>query len=80
MLFRSSIAGVRPTRSALSSPALSLDRLRIDHGAGGRRTVLVSPADRAGFVQALQLPPGVVQGVMPDGVPAVRQGPDASHV
>ena len=46
------IRSVTPTRSPLSSPALSLDRLRIDHGPG--RIVLISPADKAGFLAALK--------------------------
>ncbi|MBV8617826.1 MAG: PH domain-containing protein [Curvibacter sp.] len=46
------IRAVTPTRSAASSPALSLDRLRIDHGPG--RCVLISPADRQGFLDALR--------------------------
>ncbi len=47
----SDITAVEPTRSALSSPALSLDRLRIRHGK--IRRVLVSPADKRGFIRAL---------------------------
>ena len=43
---------VEPSRSWLSSPALSLDRLRIRHGRAGQ--VLVSPRDRQAFVQALR--------------------------
>lgn len=44
----SQVHDVQPTRSILSSPALSLDRLRIDYGSGG--CILVSPADKAGFL------------------------------
>ena len=47
----SDITAIEPTRSALSSPALSLDRLRIRHGK--IRRVLVSPADKRGFIRAL---------------------------
>ncbi len=47
----SEITAIEPTRSPLSSPALSLDRLRIRHGK--IRRVLVSPADKRGFVRAL---------------------------
>ncbi|MEM8996264.1 MAG: PH domain-containing protein [Acidobacteriota bacterium] len=45
------IERVRASRSLLSSPALSLDRLEITH-SGGRR-VLVSPKDKAAFQAAL---------------------------
>ncbi len=45
------ITSVEPTRSPLSSPALSLDRLRIRYGKG--RRVLVSPADKEGFLRAI---------------------------
>ncbi|MFT3777151.1 MAG: PH domain-containing protein [Ottowia sp.] len=46
------IHAVEPSRSWLSSPALSLDRLRIRHGRAGQ--VLVSPKDPRAFVQALR--------------------------
>jgi hypothetical protein len=49
---RAQITRVVETRSPASSPALSLDRLRIEYGAG--RVVLVSPHDRDGFLRALQ--------------------------
>lgn len=45
------IRAVRPTRSPLSSPALSLDRLHID--AGSELGPNISPADRSGFLDAL---------------------------
>ncbi len=45
------IHAVTPTRNPLSSPALSLDRLRIDYGNG--RTVMISPRDREGFLRDL---------------------------
>jgi hypothetical protein len=41
---------IRPSRSPASSPALSLDRLEIRYGG---RTLLVSPKDRAGFLEAV---------------------------
>jgi hypothetical protein len=44
------IESVEPTRNPLSSPALSLDRLRIQYG---KRRILVSPADKAGFLRAI---------------------------
>ena len=45
------ITAITPTRSALSSPALSLDRLRIEYG---ERAILVSPIYKEGFVRALR--------------------------
>lgn len=45
------ITAVEVTRSPLSSPALSLDRIRIRYGK--RRRVMISPADRAGFLKAI---------------------------
>lgn len=49
------IDSVEATRSPLSSPALSLDRLRIRYG---RRRIMVSPADKAGFLRAIGQDPG----------------------
>lgn len=46
-----SITVVEATRSPLSSPALSLDRLRIRYGK--RRQILVSPSDKTGFLKAI---------------------------
>jgi Bacterial PH domain len=45
------IESIEPTRNPLSSPACSLDRLLIRQG-GGRR-VMVSPADKEGFLRAI---------------------------
>lgn len=45
------ITTVKPSRNPLASPALSLDRLRLDQRGGG--FVLVSPADRGRFVVAI---------------------------
>ena len=45
------IESVQPSRSVLSSPALSLDRLRIRYGNG--RSVLVSPRDKEAFLAAI---------------------------
>lgn len=47
----SDIREVRPSRSPLSSPALSLDRLRIDYGK--RFPVYISPDDRRAFMNDL---------------------------
>lgn len=49
-----SIVGMTPSNSLLSSPALSLDRLRIDYDLNGRKYLLVSPADKEGFRAAVE--------------------------
>jgi hypothetical protein len=46
------ITGIEPTRNAASSPALSLDRLLIHYGGGDE--LMVSPADKAGFMTAIK--------------------------
>ena len=46
------ICAVTPTRNPLSSPALSLDRLRIDYGRGS--SVMISPRDQARFLAELE--------------------------
>jgi hypothetical protein len=46
------IRAVTPTHNPLSSPALSLDRLRIDYGSS--ESIMVSPADRELFLQELE--------------------------
>ena len=48
----SDVRSVTATRNPLSSPALSLDRLRIEYG--GTRAVMVSPDDKDGFVNELR--------------------------
>ncbi len=45
------IESVEPTRNPLSSPALSLDRLKIRYGK--RKVIMVSPADKKGFLKAI---------------------------
>ena len=48
------ITSITPTTNPISSPACSLDRLRIAYrGARGEHALLVSPADRLGFLAAL---------------------------
>lgn len=47
------ITEVQPSRNPLSSPALSLNRLHVRFGSGFFRSVLISPADRAGFLALL---------------------------
>ncbi len=44
---------VSPTRSPWSSPALSLNRLRIEYGNG--KWVLVSPVQRSEFIRSLDV-------------------------
>jgi len=48
----SEITNIEESHSALSSPALSLDRLRITYSHNKR--VLVSPADKKGFLKAIE--------------------------
>ena len=48
----SDIVEITPTRNPVSSPALSLDRLKITYGKS--RFVLVSPADKDGFNRAIE--------------------------
>jgi hypothetical protein len=45
------IESVTASRSPLSSPAMSIDRLLIRYGK--RRRIMVSPADKAGFLRAI---------------------------
>lgn len=46
------IRAVSATRNPLSSPALSLDRLRIDYG---HRSIMVSPQDKEAFLKELRM-------------------------
>lgn len=46
------ITGVSATSSPLSSPALSLDRLRIDYGPGA--SLMISPREKERFLRDLQ--------------------------
>jgi hypothetical protein len=45
------IRTVTPTRNPLSSPALSLDRLRIEYGR--ERSIMISPRDKETFLREL---------------------------
>ncbi len=47
------ITAVEETRSPLSAPALSLDRLRVCYG--DNRTIVISPRDKKKFIQRLGL-------------------------
>ena len=46
------IRSVKSTRNPLSSPAPSLDRLRIDYGAG--RSMMISPREKQAFLRELE--------------------------
>lgn len=46
------ITKIESTNDPLSSPALSLDRLRIEYGQG--KSILISPLDKAEFIRDLQ--------------------------
>jgi prepilin signal peptidase PulO-like enzyme (type II secretory pathway) len=53
------IRRITPSRSVLSAPALSLDRLAIECGDDG--SAVISPADKGGFIRAIrERVPGVV--------------------
>ena len=54
------ITSVERTRSPLSSPALSLDRLLIRYGK--RRRIMVSPDDKDGFLAAIGQSPSDAPG------------------
>jgi hypothetical protein len=47
------IRAIVPSRSLLSSPALSIDRLRIDFGQS--RSIYISPADKEGFLREMRM-------------------------
>ena len=49
-----SISSVRKSKTLLSGPALSLDRLEIVYQGG--KKVIVSPADEAAFLEAIGFP------------------------
>ena len=46
------ITSITPTSNALSSPALSLDRLRIDYGSG--RSLMISPRNKEQFLRDIE--------------------------
>lgn len=52
------ITQIEPTHNPLSSPALSLDRLKIIYMKNGRiASVMISPKDKEGFLNALHNKP-----------------------
>lgn len=46
------IHSITPTRNPRSSPALSLDRLRIDYGA--HRFIMISPREKEAFLRDIE--------------------------
>lgn len=52
------IRSITPSRSFVSSPALSLNRLQINYGR--QRSILVSPKDKTGFITALGYQPAEI--------------------
>lgn len=49
-----SVYAVHPTNNPLSSPALSLDRLRVDYRKNGKpRYILISPENKGEFIREL---------------------------
>ncbi len=46
------ITGITPTHNPLSSPALSLDRLRIEYGNG--RSIMISPENKDEFIADIE--------------------------
>jgi hypothetical protein len=53
-IVKNEITKIVPSKSIISSPALSLDRLRIDY-ARGRNSILISPKDKDGFLKAIAI-------------------------
>lgn len=53
------ISEVHPSRSPLSSPALSLDRLHIKFGDGMFKSALISPAAKSEFLDELAAKAGL---------------------
>ena len=62
------ISEVYPTKNPLSAPALSLDRLHIQFGQGPLKAVMISPADRDGFLDHL----AHTAGLKPEGERLIR--------
>ena len=46
------ISAITPTHNPVASPSLSLSRLRIDYG--NKKSVLISPRDRDGFLRQIE--------------------------
>ena len=54
------ITSIQETQSAITSPAMSFDRLEITYGED--KAIIVSPADKEGFIKALGSDKLVVMG------------------
>lgn len=52
---RNEIQDIRPTRSVISSPGMSLDRLAVHWGNNKR--IMVSPLEQSAFLRAMDFPP-----------------------
>jgi hypothetical protein len=46
------INDITPSRNPLSSPALSIDRLKISYGK--KKSILVSPSDKGAFIRSIE--------------------------
>ena len=49
-----SMRSIRPTRTLLSSPAASLDRIELHFSARRMRPLIISPKDKSGFIASLK--------------------------
>ncbi len=47
----SAVTAIKPSRNLLSSPALSIDRLKVEHNRGGIGFILLSPVDKEAFMR-----------------------------
>jgi hypothetical protein len=63
------VQSIRPTHNPLASPALSLDRLKVELGI--RNSILISPKDKAGFLRAVS---ALDPQLRPEGHMLVRAG------
>ena len=54
----SNIRAIRPTRTVVSAPALSLDRLEVIHATG---TLVISPLDQVNFIRVIKARNGAVE-------------------
>ncbi|MCP4580124.1 MAG: PH domain-containing protein [candidate division Zixibacteria bacterium] len=67
----STIESVKPSRDPSSSPAWSLDRLRIDYHKQGKLTfILISPDDKSAFLNELEV---ITKNLSPRGDKITRQ-------
>ena len=66
-----SITALSPSSNIMSAPALSIDRIKVTHTGGWPGFALVSPKDKAGFIEAIRrAQPRVVMG-KPEGRPSL---------